>query len=238
MKFNPKSLKSFFNFIHKSPIDDMAVNAVKNNADDIAMGALNAVDDIPTSISFNDIADAHMWRQTHDVNKPPITPAEFKKQFNAGLPERQETRDLLRLFPEMGNTAASEADFNALSSTGFGLSEPLRMDNTPDYDALDVRPKRFGQSDDPLDFLLYPDGFENPDDFARYHDNLEQGFISSDKPAYTYPVKLSGVQNRYYSPTRTTRTLNDLQHVFDPYTDSRENPELIDMYMRLLNSKF
>lgn len=237
MKFNPKNLKSFFNFIRQSPIDDMAVNAVKNNADDIAMGALDAVNDIPTSISFDDIADTYRWRQTHDISKPPITPAEFKKQFNAELPARQETRDLLKLFPEMGNTAASEADLNALDFTGAGLSEILKMDNTPDYDALNINPKRFGQSDDPLDFLLYPDGFENPDDFVRYHDNLEQGFISSDKPAYTYPIKLGGVQNRYYSPTRTRRTLNELQPEFDPYTDNRESPALIDMYMRLLNSK-
>lgn len=47
MKFNPKSLKSLFEAIRKSPIDDIAVNAAKSNVDDLALGALDVVDDIP-----------------------------------------------------------------------------------------------------------------------------------------------------------------------------------------------
>ena len=142
MKLNFKQLPQLFKKLAGS---DMAGNIAKgrlNNVDNV----VDMVDDIPTHVSFDDIADTYKWRQTHDINKPPITPAEFKKQFNAELPARQETRDLLKLFPEMGNTAASEADLNALSSTEFGLSEPLRMDNTPDYDAMKINPIDYGQT--------------------------------------------------------------------------------------------
>lgn len=181
MKFNPKSLKSFFNFIRQSPIDDMAVNAVKNNADDMAMGALNVVDDIPTSISFDDITDAHMWRQSHDINKPPITPAEFKKQFNAGLPARQETRDLLKQFPDMENTAPSDLDLLLHNDAILNQNPPeiFELDNSPDYDALDINPVYYGQNPDLIDSLEYPDGFKTPNGFAHYYDDLELGVQTS-----------------------------------------------------------
>lgn len=53
MKFNPKSLKSFFNFIRQSPVDDIAVNAAKSNIDDLALGALDVADDIPQTHLLN-----------------------------------------------------------------------------------------------------------------------------------------------------------------------------------------
>lgn len=231
MKFNPKSLKSFFNFIRQSPIDDMAVNAVKNNADGVAMGALNAVDDIPSSISFDDIADAYKNRIPAD--KPPITPAEFKKQFYAELPARQETREVFRLFPELENTAASKADLDAISSTGFDLSEPFKMDSTPDYDAMDVRPERFGQSPYAIDHVLYPDGFEDPEDFARYYDALEQGYATAQMAPYIYPTH-SRIPWR--SPMRNKLELGAVQQALDPYTVSGDipanSPELAKLYKK------
>jgi hypothetical protein len=53
MKIKPHNLKSFFNWVRKSPVDDMAINAVKNNAGNLASGALDAVDDIPNVTYIN-----------------------------------------------------------------------------------------------------------------------------------------------------------------------------------------
>lgn len=94
MKFNPKSLKSFFNFIRKSPIDDMAVNAVKNNADDVAMGALDVVDDIPRTHLNN--PSIPFPEGTPDS---PVTVDQFKEFYNKRRAEDVAARSLFEGFP-------------------------------------------------------------------------------------------------------------------------------------------
>ena len=127
MKFNPKSLKSLFKAIRQSPIDDMAVNAVKNNADNIAMGALDVVDDIPTSVSLDDITDA--YKNRIPVDKTPITTDEFVANYKAQMPAKYETRQMLDLFPEQYANAPSELDLlNMPISEDF---DNFKLDNTP-----------------------------------------------------------------------------------------------------------
>lgn len=47
MKIKPNALSQMYKWLRKSPIDDIAVNAAKSNVDDVAIGALDAIDDIP-----------------------------------------------------------------------------------------------------------------------------------------------------------------------------------------------
>jgi hypothetical protein len=318
MKFNPKSLKQLFSAIRKSPIDDMAVSALKNNADDIAVGALNAVDnmpstgstlqkvlnnpdevgklygeslmtpqaeafmdaiggklfstneipwdtsldaDMPTSISFDDIADS--YKNRIPVNKPPITSSEFVQNYKANRDNRRYGEIMDELFPnysQIGDPAdiplpTSPPKTNEwiknyvdmrdnyiehLAYMGYPSNFDYDMelydagykfDSTPDYDAMDIRPERFGQSPYPIDHILYPDGFEDPEDFARYYTALEQGYISKEIAPYIYPTH-SRVPWR--SPMRTKRELGAVQQALDPYTVSGDipanSPELARLY--------
>jgi hypothetical protein len=52
------------------------------------------------------------------------------------------------------------------------------FDSTPDYDAMDIRPEKFGAIPSLKDSIEYPDGFTDPDAFARYHTALQQGYMS------------------------------------------------------------
>lgn len=235
MKFNPKSLKQLFSAIRKSPIDDMAVNAVKNNADDLALGALDVVDDIPKSISLDDIA-VDSWRKKQgldDFSKSPITPSEFVNDYKSKWHDNFETRELLNTFPEQYANAPTELDLalhaddgmltpmsndeiynsvnvpytdwdflgdypdsynatNDLHDFNMALYDAgYKFDSTPDYAATKITPKAFGQQKHLINSMDYPDGFTNPDDFARYYDALERGYLTrSDIPHHFYNPSL------------------------------------------------
>lgn len=230
MKFNPKSLKQLFSAIRKSPVDDMAINAVKNNADDLALGALDVADDIPKAISLDDIA-VDSWRKKQrldDFSKSPITSSEFVNNYKSKMHDNFETRELLNTFPEQYANAPTELEL-ALHA-GDSVSVPMsnneiykysdsqwrpawtddfedfedykglyeilydngyKFDSTPDYAATKITPKAFGQQKHLINSMDYPDGFTNPDDFARYYDALERGYLTrSDIPHHFYNPSL------------------------------------------------
>lgn len=274
MNIKPNTLKSFFNWIRKSPIDDMAVNAVKNNADDLALGALDVVDDIPKSISLDDIA-VDSWRKKQgldDFSKSPITSSEFVNNYKSKMHDKFETSELLSTFPEQYTNAPTELDLALHADDGmptpmsndeiydtlsdhyrdwhpaFGdiLAEDnpdfykrlyeagYKFDSTPDYDAMNVVPERFGQSPHAVDHVLYPDGFEDPEDFARYYDALERGYATSETPYYWYPKHSWKPWNH---PNRDKLEPIAIQHALDPYTVSGDVPanssKLSELYKRI-----
>lgn len=274
MKIKPHNLKSFFNLVRKSPIDDMAINAVKYNADDLALGALDIVDDIPKSISLDDIA-VDSWRKKQgldDFSKPPITPSEFVNDYKSKWHDNFETRELLNTFPEQYANAPTELELALHPDDGMSIpmsndeiydtlsynfhdwhpafgdvpaedfddfyrelyDAGYKFDSTPDYDAMNVVPERFGQSPYTVDHILYPDGFEDPEDFARYHDALERGYATKETPPYLYPTH-SRIPWR--SPMRNRREISAGQHALDPYTVSGDVPanssKLSELYKRI-----
>lgn len=171
MKFNFKQLPQLFKSLTKSGMADDVAKFAANNADEV----MDVVDDLPTSISFDSITDAYKNRIPMD--KPPITPQEFVKNYQAQMPQKYETRQLLEAFPEQYANAPTELDL---------LKAPLPeepswlyggLDGTPDYDALDIRPERFDPDLQP-DSFIDPDGFTDPEAFAKYYDSLEHGYIS------------------------------------------------------------
>ena len=113
------------------------------------------------------------------MDKPPITTDEFVANYKAQMPAKYETRQMLDLFPEQYVNAPTELDLALLDEIPeYGLSEPLKMDSTPDYNAMDIRPEKFGAIPSLKDSIEYPDGFTDPDAFARYHTALQQGYMS------------------------------------------------------------
>lgn len=52
-----------------------------------------------------------------------------------------------------------------------------KMSWEPDVNATVVLPQDFGQRASLIDSVDFPDGFTNPDDFARYYDALESGVV-------------------------------------------------------------
>lgn len=171
MKINPNALSQMYKWLRKSPVDDMAIKAAKSNIDDLALKALDTVDDMPTSISFDDISDAYKNRIPAD--KPPITSSEFVQNYKAQMPSKSETRQLLDSFPELYANAPSELDF--LNAPAPEYFESLKLDSTPDYDAMNIDSIAYGQDPNLIDSMMYPDGFKDPEAFAHYYDDLEQG---------------------------------------------------------------
>jgi hypothetical protein len=226
----PKSLKSFYNWMRKSPVDDLILQASKSNVDDIALGALDVVDDIPKTISLDDIA-VDNWRKKQgldDFSKSPITPSEFVNNYKSKLHDNLETRELLNAFPEQYVNAPTELDL-ALHADDVLEAPPSfqKMSSKPDYDALVINPRMYGQSDDPIDFALYPDGFEDPYDFTRYHTALEQGYSTRNAAPYIYPTSKA----HFRSPRRIQREYEAIQRAFDP------DPALKDKALSTLYSK-
>lgn len=79
MKFNLNTLKNIFKNLSKSPVDDLVKASAKSNVDDVAMGALDVVDDIPKPI---DVDDFEAWRKRTFEEAPPVPPPELPK-FNS-----------------------------------------------------------------------------------------------------------------------------------------------------------
>lgn len=263
-----------FSALRKSPIDDMAINAVKNNADDVARLAVNNMpstgstlqkvlsnaDDIsevidfmpldkryartldpsggtnyfgvhsyeppyfdfednvtypgelfgvgnggvtspnnihgfPDNVPFEDLvteisSDHNLYNirphkntalgkyyQKQLNSKPHLTSSEFVNNYKAQMHDKSETRELLNLFPERYANAPTELDLaNAPLS-----EEPVnfKLDSTPDYDSMIIDPRDYGQDPALIDSVDYPDGFRNPEDFARYYDDLALGYRTS-----------------------------------------------------------
>ena len=176
MRFNPDTIKQLF-------------KGLKTNADDIAsigfkdLGSkqfANLADDIPTAITFDDIADTYNWRKTYDLSKPPITPKEFIDNYKANMQSSYENRELNRMFPYSDNDGMF---INEIRPDPTDLDVPStngRFDSTPDYSALDIRPEYFGQHPELINSVDFPDGFTDPENYARYYDALEQGVITHD----------------------------------------------------------
>lgn len=231
--------------------------------DDTPLDAL-LPDDMPTSISFDDIADT--YRNRIPIDKPPVSPKEFVQNYKTDRYNKRYGEMMDGLFPnhfQIGDPAdaplpksppkTNEGIENYVSMrdayadhlehmgypNNFDYDKELynagyKFDSTPDYDAMDIRPERFGQSPHPIDRLLYPDGFENPEDFARYYDSLERGYITSETPPYLYPTH-SKVPWR--SPARTSRELSVIQQALDPYAVSGDvsanSPNLSKLYKKM-----
>lgn len=175
MNIKPHNLKSFFNWIRKSPVDDIAFNAVKSNADDVARGALDVVDDIPSSISFDDIADTYNYQK----NMPqPKSYDDLISNLKTDLSNRHDSRVMNSMFPGYGEIV-SGADAPRFTDFTNDDVPQLPLDSTPDYDAMAIDLLSYGQKPDLIDSVMYPDGFGTPEAFARYYDDLELGFQTS-----------------------------------------------------------
>lgn len=122
-------------------------------------------DDIPDSIPIEDLVE---WRNdgTYYAGAP-ITPYEFVSNYNK----------------------SRFGDPRPFDVTADGLIDPTlyKMDGTPDYNAMNIDPLDYGQVPELVDSLEYPDGFTNPEDFARYYDDLARGVSTVDNvlPEYT-----------------------------------------------------
>ena len=232
MKLNLNALKNLFGKLAKSGMADDVARGVANVADDVAPVALDMLDDMPTSISFDDIADA--YKNRIPVDKPPITPSEFVSNYKAQMPQKSETRQMLRDFPDMFANAPTDLDLAQLQDLLPEEPVNFKLDSTPDYAAMDIRPERFGQSPHSIDHILYPDGFEDPEDFAKYYDALEQGFATKELYPYTYPTYR---RVPYRSPVRVQREIGVGQAALDPYAISGDvpanSPKLSELYKKI-----
>lgn len=230
----PKSLKSFYNWVRKSPVDDLVLQASKSNIDDMALGALDVVDDLPTHVSLDDIA-VDSWRKNQgldDFRNSPITPDEFVNNYKSKLHDKSETRELLNLFPEQHTDTPTELDLALHANDVLEEVPPSfsKMSSKPDYGALVIDPRMYGQSADPVDFALYPDGFEDPYDFTRYHTALEQGYSTRDAAPYIYSTH----KERFRSPRRIQREYEAIQRAFDP-DPALKDKALSTLYSNLTN---
>lgn len=171
MNFKPKNLKNLFNALRKTPVDDIAIKAAKSNVDDVARGALDIVDDIPSSISFDDIADTYNYRK----NMPqPKSYDDLISTLKTDLSNKHDSRVMNSMFPGYGEIV-SGADTPRYTDFTDADVPPLPLDSTPDYKALNIDPYYYGRRHSP-DSMTYPNGFEFPEDFANYYDALENGF--------------------------------------------------------------
>ena len=176
MKFNTDILKQMFGGL-KSNADDFASAGFKD------LGSKQFADltnDMLTHVSFDDIADTYSWRQTHDLSKPPVTPKEFIDNYKANMQSSYENRELNRMFPYSDNDGTL---INEIRPDPTDLDVPSTngsFDSTPDYSALDIRPEYFGQHPELINSVDFPDGFTDPENYARYYDALEQGVITHD----------------------------------------------------------
>lgn len=172
MKFNADLLKQMFSKLSKNAVDIPSSTFRNLGSKQFA----DIADDIPTSISFDDIADT--YKNRIPANKPPITADEFITNYKAQMPDKYETRQLIDLFPEKYTNAPSELDL--LNAPNPEYIDLLKLDSTPDYDAMNINPKWFGQRESLINSVDFPDGFTDPNNFAKYHTALEQGYISDD----------------------------------------------------------
>lgn len=119
MKFNPKSLKQLFSAIRKSPVDDIAVNAVKNNADDLALGALDVVDDIPQTRLLNSAIPF-----PEGTPDSPVTVDQFKEFYNKRRAENYAARNMFdgNPYDKSALTPGFEYDFGIPDRDGGFLN--------------------------------------------------------------------------------------------------------------------
>lgn len=144
MKFNLAQLGNLFKRLRQSPIDDMALQAVKNNADDVARVAVNTLDDIPS-------------------NAP-------------NLPNIEHFGDMARYI-----------DNGTFPSVEDLTPPPAIKHYTPSTEDLRITPEMYNNYNFDPDDMLFPDGFEDPDDFAYYYDSLALG--APLKPSRTSTTK-------------------------------------------------
>ena len=233
MKIKPNTLSQWFKWVRKPPIDDLVKASAKSNVDDLALGALDVVDDIPKSISLDDIA-VDSWRKKQgldDFSKSPITPSEFVNNYKSKMHDNFETRELLNTFPEQYANAPTELDL-ALHADNM-VEAPLlfqEISSEPDYDAMNIDPVAYGQDPNLIDSMMYPDGFEDPYDFTRYRTALEQGYPTRDAAPYIYPTSKA----RFRNPRRIQREYEAIQRAFDP-DPALKDKALSTLYSNLTN---
>jgi hypothetical protein len=244
MKFNLNALKNTFKTLSKSPVDDLVKASAKSNVDDVALGALDIVDDIPNPI---DVDDFEAWRKRTLEESPPIPPL-----TNDEILENLTTSDGADGFPTLLD----------LYNAGY------KFDSTPDYRAMSLKPgamrispKRFGQKKHLIDSMDYPDGFIDPEDFARYYDSLELGFIPAEfadfDGTYIHPIKaphwrdeinagkILNMQDRLGLPT-SPKTIEQSKMLAKKYLNPEDNffldcypmytRRISELYHKILNS--
>lgn len=219
MAFNPTVLKNFFHKISRSGMADDVAKAVTKSGTPASMpstgatlqqlfknskpaGLIDIPDDIPKTMSLDDLVLDNAWRKTHNVNKAPMTSDEFVNNYKAHRNSARETKDLLDTFPSNYANAPTELDLLMQGDDYLKQAPPEPfgfVDSAPDYEAMNVNPAKFDQRKDLIGSMDFPDGFTHPDDFAKYYDALERGYtLNTDiETPYYYTMDPSLLEHKW-----------------------------------------
>lgn len=151
---------------------------LKSNADDVARLAADTLKDTPSIVRTNapnrylpfreDFGDLAQYVDNID-EFPPIS------SLDAPPTNDEIISDLMNSY--YAYDFDDYMEYNPESGLLDLYNAGYKFDNTPDYDAMVIDPADFGQRKRLIDSIDYPDGFTNPDDYARYYDSLELGFV-------------------------------------------------------------
>lgn len=174
--------------------------------DNKPLGLIDIPDDIPKTMSLDDLVLDNAWRKTHNVNKAPMTSDEFVNNYkahrNATRNSARETKELLDAFPNSYANAPTELDLLMQGDDYLKQASPEPfgfVDSAPDYEAMNVNPTKFDQRKDLIGSMDFPDGFTHPDDFAKYYDALERGYtLNTDvETPYYYTTNPSLLEHKW-----------------------------------------
>lgn len=161
-RFNKTKLPPFAN------ADDLA--AATAQTDNIAKRIRDA--DAPALTSTYDNPNGFDWDLIETSDDYGLSEFDFRlngaRNYNLGP-----TDDLISYLNNADSELAEIANLEQFDPDAY--KSPL--DSAPDYEAFTINPEDFYQRKDLIDSVDYPDGFTNPDDFARYYDSLELGYV-------------------------------------------------------------
>lgn len=172
---------------------DDAAKALTTYGDDVAQMAFANADDLAAATAQTD----NIAKRIRDADAPALTStydnpngfdwdlietsddyglSEFDFRLNGARNyNRGPTDDLISYLND------ADAELDSLFSNFDPNAYKSGLDGTPDFDAMNVQPSKFGgYSPDLVGSFTFPDGFTSPDTSAMYYDSLERGYIPAE----------------------------------------------------------
>lgn len=129
MKIKPNTLSQWFKWIRKSPVDDLVKASAKSSVDDLALGALDAMDDVPAEniVKNLDLFDNSVPLGNSYLLSDPFQGSAYGDMYSANLDtaiKNLSTEELAK--DALGVTRAAGNSFPSFPSQELVISSPLK----------------------------------------------------------------------------------------------------------------